>query len=476
MKLIKIIVLFLACYSLSAIADSETDAIILSTQTGVKPLTRINLRNTGVTIENGDVWVWGYRGQGLQGNGVTNVNSRSVPARVQKFVDEGLTITQVAAGRYHIIALDENGDVWGWGRNRHSQASGGIGTDVKYVTTPVRVLSGRRVIDVYCNEYTSYALTANGEIWVWGRGNRGETGLDKRESRQRLRQIPSSFFNGSRVRTMGVGYRSAYAINRAGTIYAWGETVSNTFCPENKKSCNYAIRPIRINNTLVQSDSGITSGQQIKEITGGRDYLTYLTFEGEVYGMGRTRYLADGNFDPNEIDEDDEIEMVDGDESRIDSEEDEEDLKDDDDDRKDPHSITDTPIAIIGKNAPDEKAVTHSLYCRFRGCVAITRHKSILTWGIRGSSHLKGILYGQRRTGRVVQRKLNGTLTKIDGGRQNLFYWNERGEVYGVGVGSYHKFDLSSAHTRDWNASRLDFLMDAMHAVYGSDYILGQAK
>ena len=480
MKLIRIMVLFLACFCFRAIADSDTDAILLSTQTGIKTVTRINLRNTGVTIENGDVWVWGYRSKGLQGNGVRNVHHNSLPARVQSFVDKGLAITQVAAGRYHIIALDENGDVWGWGRNRHSQASGGIGTDVKYVTTPVRVLSGRRVIDVYCNEYTSYALTANGEIWVWGRGNRGETGLDKRESRQRLRQIPSSFFNGSRVRTMGVGYRSAYAINRAGTIYAWGETVSNTFCPENKKSCNYAIRPIRINNTLVQSDSGITSGQQIKEITGGRDYLTYLTFEGEVYGMGRTRYLADGNFDPNEIDEDDEENWIegddDGDAEAVAAADDATDEKNGEDIRKDPYYITESPIAIIGKDAHDEKkGVGYSIYCRFRGCVAITKHKSILTWGIKGTSRLKEILYNRNKAS-VAQRPLQGTLTKIDGGRQQLFYWNEDGEVYGVGVGSYHKFDLSNSSRRDWGEKRLDFLMNAMHAVYGEDHVLGQVK
>ena len=108
MKVIKIIIPLLACFCLPALADdSKTDAIILSTQTAVKPTTRVNLKSTGVTLENGDVWVWGYRRQGLQGNGIKNVDKSSQPARVQKFVQEGLTIIQVSAGRYHIIALDE---------------------------------------------------------------------------------------------------------------------------------------------------------------------------------------------------------------------------------------------------------------------------------------------------------------------------------------------------------------------------------
>ncbi|MFQ1008113.1 hypothetical protein B6D12_11055 [Gilliamella apicola] len=480
MKLIRIMVLFLACFCFTAVADSDTDAILLSTQTGIKTVTRINLMNTGVTIENGDVWVWGYRGRGLQGNGVRTVPYRSAPARVQTFVEEGLAITQVAAGRYHIIALDENGDVWGWGRNLQYEASGGVFSTSTYVLTPIKVLSGKRVIDIYCNEFTSYALTANGEIWVWGRGTHGEAGLNDRKVKNTVKQIPSSLFEGDRVRIMGVGYRSAYAITRAGTIYAWGETVSNKFCPENKKSCLYSILPIRINNTLVQSNSGIKSGAGIKQITGGRHFMAYLTYEGEVYGMGFTKYLADGKFDPNSLEENDDEEWVDGDDDddadAVAAADDATDEKDGEDIRHDPYYVTESPIAIIGKDAHDEKdGVGYSIYCRFRGCVAITKHKSILTWGIKGSSRLKSILYNRNKAS-VAQRPLQGVLTKIDGGRQHLFYWNERGEVFGVGIGSYHKFDPSTSHTRDWDEKRMDFLMDAMHAVYGKDHVLGQVK
>ena len=480
MKLIRIMVLSLACFCFTAAADSETDAILLSTQTGIKTVTRINLMNTGVTIENGDVWVWGYRGRGLQGNGVRTVPYRSAPARVQTFVEEGLAITQVAAGRYHIIALDENGDVWGWGRNLQYEASGGELTTSTYVLTPVKVLKDKKVIDIYCNEFTSYALTASGDIWVWGRGTHGEAGINDRKVKNKVTQIPSGLFGGERVRIMGVGYRSAYAINRAGTIYAWGETVSNKFCPEAKKNCTYSILPVRINNTLVQSNSGITSGANIKQITGGQHFMTYLTYEGEVYGMGFTKYLADGKFDPNSLEEDDEETWIEGDDDddadAVAAADDATDEKNGEDARHDPYYVSDSPIAIIGKYAHDEKkGVGYSIYCRFRGCVAITQHKSILTWGVKGSSRLKSILYNRNKAS-VAQRPLQGTLTKIDGGRQHLFYWNERGEVFGVGIGSYRKFDPSTSHTRDWDEKRMDFLMDAMHAVYGKDHVLGQVK
>jgi len=483
MKLIKIIVPLLACFCLPAFADiiekSPSDAIILSTQTGIKTNTRINLRSTGVTLENGDVWVWGYRRQGLQGNGVKNVDKGSQPERVRTFVDQGLSIIQVAAGRYHILALDENGDVWGWGRNRHKQATGGIGSDEKYVTMPVKVLSGQKVVNIYCSDYTSYALTVTGEIWAWGRGNRGEIGNGNKGSKQNVTSVYLP--NGKSVVTMGVGERTAYAIDRGGNIWAWGDEVSRKFCPTDKKNCNYILNPVNITSDLITKDLkegvGITSGQKIKEITGGRGFVTYLSYSGVVYGYGRIRYLADGQFDENDLDEDEEEGWDDDDDDALDRIEDKEDENDDVDDRNDPKSITKEPMSILGPNSPDVKeSVGYSLYCRYRGCVAITKHKSLLTWGIKGSSKLKQILYGQKKSGAVVQRKLKGTLTKIDGGRESLYYWNEDGEVYGVGRGTQRRFSLSDNHTRDWQASRLDFLMDAMHRVYGKDYVLGQTK
>ena len=480
MKLIKIIVPFLVCFCLPALADNtdKSDAIILSKQTGIKPTTRINLKRTGVTLENGDVWVWGYRRQGLQGNGIKNVDKSSEPARVKTFVDQGLTIIQVAAGKYHIIALDENGDVWGWGRNRHRQAAGSI-TDDHYVTTPVKVLSGRKVVNIYCGEYASYALTATGEIWAWGRGNRGEIGVGNKVSKQKTQRI--TLPNSKLVVTMGVGDRHAYAIDTGGNIWTWGDVISRKFCPGDKKTCNYVLKPENITSDLKVESAGITSGQKIKEITGGKYFVTYLSDTGLVYGFGAIRYLADGQFDENALDEDEDEDWDDDDDDdeAINRREDKEDENDDVDDRKDPKKITKDPMSIIGPNSPDIKeSVGYSLYCRYRGCVAITKHKSLLTWGIKfGSNNLvKNALYGHKKTGSVVQRKPHGTITKIDGGRESLYYWNEDGEVYGVGRGSQRRFNLSDNHNRDWNASRLDFLMDAMHNVYGNDYVLGQTK
>ena len=494
MKLIKIIVLSLACFCLPALASSKTDAVILSTQKTIKPpVTRINFERTAATLENGDVWIWGYRNMGLQGNGQIKVDMKSEPQRVKKFVDLDLNIIQIATGRFHIIALDENGDVWGWGRNKYREATGGVETNDKYVAIPVKVLEGQRVVNIYCTDNTSFALTAEGEIWSWGRGNYGEAGLDNTLLRNDVKKIPREFIQKRKIISMAVGERSIYALADNGLVFGWGVAVVFEHCPQKKPDCHYVTRPSNIfrsfifdvsGNNLEWGDIGFVSGVginrfwAIKGLTAGKNFLLYQTVEDEVYGMGELKYLTDESFDENELDEDeDDLYIDEDDEERIDRLENEDDQKFDNNrvDISEKKNRTEHPIMIIGKTPNEKSGVVATNYCRYKGCYAITKNRRLLTWGRRNSSKLNQILYGEKKAGAVVQRHIKGKLTKIDSGKRHLIYWNEAGEAYGVGSGNYRKFDLSSSRNRDWDSpSRLDFLMDAMHKVYGEDYVLGQ--
>jgi hypothetical protein len=72
----------------------------------------------------GHVWAWGYNGNGELGDGTTT--SRSTPAPVD--IPAGVTITAVAAGGSHSLALDSAGRVWAWGDNSSGQLGDGTTT------------------------------------------------------------------------------------------------------------------------------------------------------------------------------------------------------------------------------------------------------------------------------------------------------------------------------------------------------------
>ncbi|OCG69968.1 hypothetical protein A9G43_08630 [Gilliamella sp. Occ3-1] len=419
MKLKKV-VLFISCMFFSLLVKADTDAVILTSKSksAISIISKTHFVDTGITIENGDVWVWGFRNSGQQGNGVPHDGVYHPPARIEFFANNGITITQLAAGIYHVIALDEKGNVWGWGQNGYHEASGN-GNAKSYPSVPVLVLENENVVMIGTGEYTSYALTKSGDVYTWGYGIFGQTANGELEAKNDLYQIPREYFNNRPVVLLGAAYEGGYAINDAGEIFGWGDDEDNAFGFYNPAAHVYQTRPIQITNL----PSGV-SGKEIVHITGGNRFTAFLTSSGNVYGMGAGSYIGIG---------------------------------------MEPGKNVITPTHI--------QSNIDTLYCRYNGCVAIDKDKRLLTWGATEGSDFKQI-YGNSPT----ERTYHGNLTKIDGGKEHFIYWNDEGKAYGVGYGAGHKFSQQSCENVNWPGKELDFVVDAMKRVYGPDYIPGQGQ
>ena len=119
--------------------------------------------------ESGAVLVWGSNnGQGQLGRGAESSNSRLV----QIFGIEG-RVVKISVGRYHSLALTEEGEVWGWGRNEEYQ----LGLVRHYKGVPFRIEGlKQRAIGIAAGGWHSMALTEDGEIWSWGNNSKGQLG------------------------------------------------------------------------------------------------------------------------------------------------------------------------------------------------------------------------------------------------------------------------------------------------------------
>ena len=119
---------------------------------------------------NGNVWTWGY---GLYGQlGIGTDTNRSIPVKVKGEGGVGFLsdIIAIASGDFHSLALDSSGNLWVWGYNGEGQL--GDGTTVNRFT-PVKMcrvpqittlsLPGRWIGTVY-NERLE--ATGNGNM-VW---------------------------------------------------------------------------------------------------------------------------------------------------------------------------------------------------------------------------------------------------------------------------------------------------------------------
>ncbi|MEV5570087.1 Ig-like domain repeat protein [Spirillospora sp. NPDC052269] len=119
---------------------------------------------------DGRVLAWGYNGYGQLGDGTTT--SRDTPGPVA--LPPGLTITQVAAGDNHGLALTSDHHVWGWGLNQFGE----LGTNPTWNYSPVQVgmPPGADVTRLAAGDRDSLAVTFDGSALAWGQNNRGQLG------------------------------------------------------------------------------------------------------------------------------------------------------------------------------------------------------------------------------------------------------------------------------------------------------------
>ncbi|TYC14527.1 DUF11 domain-containing protein [Actinomadura syzygii] len=114
---------------------------------------------------------WGRNQYGQVGDGT--LTDRHTPVYVA--LPSGTTITQIAAGYYHSLAVTSDGRELAWGRNLDGQL--GDGTTVNR-STPVEVAlpEGVTVTDTDAGQFHSLALASDGRVLAWGSNSFGQLG------------------------------------------------------------------------------------------------------------------------------------------------------------------------------------------------------------------------------------------------------------------------------------------------------------
>ncbi|KAL8593917.1 hypothetical protein ACOMHN_032338 [Nucella lapillus] len=115
-------------------------------------------------LENGEVYGWGYNGNGQLGLG-NNVNQPN-PCRLTGL--QGVVIRQLVCGYAHTLALSDKGELYSWGANSYGQ----LGTGNKAnLTAPAPIAwPSERFVEVAATHYShvSAAMTQTGRVLMWG--------------------------------------------------------------------------------------------------------------------------------------------------------------------------------------------------------------------------------------------------------------------------------------------------------------------
>ncbi|CAL5192144.1 unnamed protein product [Lathyrus oleraceus] len=156
-------------------------------------------------------------------------------------IGQGVKITSVAVGGRHTIALSDVGQVWGWGYGGEGQL--GLGSRVKMVSSPHLIpcieshsgkdrpsfhqggsagvqSPGSYVVEIACGGRHSVVITDAGALLTFGWGLHGQCGQGNNADQLRPTLVPSLL--GTRVKKIAAGLWHTLCVTVNGQIYAFG--------------------------------------------------------------------------------------------------------------------------------------------------------------------------------------------------------------------------------------------------------------
>ncbi|MCL2675163.1 MAG: hypothetical protein FWE84_01010 [Firmicutes bacterium] len=116
---------------------------------------------------DGNLWAWGDNNYGQLGTGSSGF------VDVPIIIKEGTRFAAVNAGRTHTLAIDVDGNLWAWGYGFHGELGDGRTGNESVSKVPVQIKEGTKFAAVAAGENHSLAIDTEGNLWGWGNNYEG---------------------------------------------------------------------------------------------------------------------------------------------------------------------------------------------------------------------------------------------------------------------------------------------------------------
>ncbi|XP_034829545.1 probable E3 ubiquitin-protein ligase HERC4 isoform X1 [Maniola hyperantus] len=202
------------------------------------------------------------------------------PALVETF--KGCTLTAVACGLQHSMALDEWGQPFSWGSDSMGQLGSNLGTHAQDKPKIIKFLATKNVIQVDCGSYHSIALTNNGDLYAWGANTYGQCGLGTKSNKETTPQ-PITSLLGIPIALIACGGNHTFVLSKSGAVFGWGKNSHGQLGLQDRENRCYPTHLKTLRNV------------KVCHISCGEDFTAFLTLDGGVFTCGAGEYGQTGH-------------------------------------------------------------------------------------------------------------------------------------------------------------------------------------
>ncbi|KAL7693301.1 putative regulator of chromosome condensation 1/beta-lactamase-inhibitor protein II [Plasmopara halstedii] len=183
---------------------------------------------------------------------------------------DGERVKKIVCSTALTFLLTESGKLFTLGANSYGQC--GIGEEGISVPLPTHVnIDGDEVIDIAAGYQHGLAVTRNGTVFCWGKGERGQLGFGtgNADAPQELIAL-----RGKKITKVSAGFNHSCAVSEDGELYLWGKLLN----PKGKIESNGD----QITPRLVRTSEAVNLLQS------SQFHSTFITADDKIWLVGRT--------------------------------------------------------------------------------------------------------------------------------------------------------------------------------------------
>ena len=207
-------------YALESQAESQPTPKLVDALSGDRVVgVSIGWCFTLAVSDAGAVFSFGHSESGALGHGKTpfEKSAEVLPRRIEALAQTGRRFVTVATGAHHAFALNEEGELYGWGLGR----TNGHGRD-EPTLQQLNAFDDQRIKHVVAAaSISACAVTEKDEVYTWGDRRRGELGHGNDFLETRPKRVEG--LNGVKVAAVAICSNHTLVADDHGVVWAFGQ-------------------------------------------------------------------------------------------------------------------------------------------------------------------------------------------------------------------------------------------------------------